>query len=187
MEADSRASSSQADQTPGLQSSPASDRRKSGRVSKKPELFSQEFKDAGGKRKRTDGDNDNDDDDDEVDEDVSESSDDAADDEPDEEELREKRRASRKSSAKKQSSTVKGKPKSRPTHSAKKQRIGNGVGGQLALRPATNGKRIAPRAKKPKARPSLVAGETGLFGMCLRSLLVPHLADFTSGGLWQKP
>lgn len=187
MESESRPAISQADQTPGLQSSPASDRRKSGRVSKKPELFSQEFKDAGGKRKRGEG-GDDDNDDDEVDEDVSSSeSDDAADDEPDEEELRERRRTSRKSSTKKQSYTGTGKPKSRSTHSAKKQRLGNGVGRKLALRPAANGKRTASRPKRPKARPSLVAGETGLFGMCQHSLLVLHLADFTSGGLWQKP
>lgn len=165
MEAESRPSSSHTDQTPGLQSSPASDRRKSGRVSKKPELFSQEYKDAGSKRKRADGD-----DDDDV-EDVSASESDDATDEPDEEELREKRRAARKSSAKNQSS-ARGKPKSRPAHSAKKQRVGNGVRGQLALRPAANGKRTVSRPKKTKARPSLVAGETGLFGTCLLSSLV---------------
>lgn len=164
MEVESRPSSSQADQT---QSSPRSDRRKSGRVSKKPELLSQSYNDAegpgGGKRKRAYGD----DNEDAGEEDMSGSeSEGTVDDEPDEEELRERKLAARRSSAKKGPKPL---TKSRPSHSAKKAKVGNGTGGQLALRPATNGKRKASRPRKPKARPSLAAGETGLYGMSLSS------------------
>jgi cohesin complex subunit SA-1/2 len=166
MEVESRPSSSQADQT---QSSPRSDRRKSGRVSKKPELLSQSYNDAegpgGGKRKRAHGD----DNEDAGEEDMSGSeSEDTVDDEPDEEELRERKLAARRSSAK-QSSRSKPLTKSRPSHSAKKAKVGDGTGGQLALRPATSGKQKASRPRKPKARPSLAAGETGLYGMSLSS------------------
>lgn len=161
MEVESRLSSSQADQYQTTQSS--SDRRKSGRVSRKPELFSQSYNDAdspgGSKRKRANGDaNEDTGEEDEVSE---SESDDAADDETDEEELRERRRAARLSSAKKLSGST-AKTKSRPPHSAKKMKVGNGIGGQLAMRPATNGK--VRRARKPKVRPSLAAGETGLYG-----------------------
>lgn len=160
MEVESRPSSSHDAQT---QSSPASDRRKSGRVSKKPELFSQSYNDTKSKRKRAEGE-----DDEEEDDNVSESeSDDTADSEPDEEELREKKRAARKTSTRKQSSTKTGKSKSSVPRSSKKQKVGNGIRGQLALRPAANGKRTVSRPRKPKARPSLAAGETGLFGTCL--------------------
>lgn len=161
MEVESRLSSSQADQYQNTQSS--SDRRKSGRVSKKPELFSRSYNDAdspgGSKRKRANGDaNEDTGEEDEVSE---SESDDAADDETDEEELRERKRVARLSSAKKPSGSI-AKTKSRPSHSAKKVKVGNGIGGQLAMRPATNGK--VRRARKPKVRPSLAAGETGLYG-----------------------
>lgn len=166
MEAESRPASSHDGHT---QSSPTSDRRKSGRVSKKPELFSQSYNDSRSKRKRADGEDGG-----EEEENISESeSDDTADSEPDEEELREKKRAARRVSTKKQSSTAKGKSKSSAPRSSKKQKVGNGVGGQLALRPAANGKRtVSSRPRKPKVRPSLAAGETGLYGMSLIVLLV---------------
>lgn len=176
MEVESRPSSSQADQNEST-----ADRRKSGRASKKPELYSQTYNDGdavgGEKRKRTNGD------DDEEDEDMSESESDEADDEPDEEELRERKRAARRTLTKK-SSGSKSKPKPRSSHSAKKVKVGNGAGGQLAYRPA-NGKRTVSRPKKPKVRPSLAAGETGLYGMFL--VLRPlDLTDNSSGGLWEE-
>lgn len=163
MELDTHPSSSQADHL----SSQASDRRKSGRVSKRPDLFSQtssSINDAagGGKRKRGGSD---DEDEIEDDENASQSdSDQVNDDDADEEELREKKRAARRAPANK-SSVPKAKAKSASNHSAKKPRVGNGIGGQLAIRPAANGKRTTSRVKKPKARPSLAAGETGLYGM----------------------
>jgi cohesin complex subunit SA-1/2 len=59
---------------------------------------------------------------------------------------------------------TKNKGKSHATHAAKKPRISaNGVGKQLALRPATNGKPAAPRTRKPIARPSLAADADGLY------------------------
>ncbi|KAL4807661.1 hypothetical protein BDV18DRAFT_106723 [Aspergillus unguis] len=148
--------------------SPSGDRRKSGRATRRPELFSQSFSDVNGataggaKRKRTSVGNE---DDDEV-EDASEaeSEDEEEDDEPDEEELREQRRAARKASAKKASSGTKPKPKSQGSRGAKKPKVtGNGVGRQLTLRPAANGGKPASRPRKPKVRPSLVSGESGLY------------------------
>ncbi|KAI9930373.1 hypothetical protein ASPWEDRAFT_458345 [Aspergillus wentii DTO 134E9] len=152
-------------------STPQTDRRKSGRVVRKPELFSQTYTptDATGGAKRKRGsaardDNEEDEDDEGGHEDASESdNDEISDEEPDEEELKAKKRAARKTAAKKAASGSKGKAKPR-THAAKKVKIaGNGIGGQLVLRPATNGK-AASRPKKPRVRPSLAAGETGLYG-----------------------
>ncbi|EAW14467.1 cohesin subunit IRR1 [Aspergillus clavatus NRRL 1] len=159
---------------------PASDRRKSGRATRKPELFSQSYgeaRPAGAKRKRdptrdNDNDNDNDDDDDDEEEDAEDvdvenasESEDISDEEPDEEELKEKRRAARKASAKKAVSGTKNKKtKSPATHAAKRPKVaGNGVPSQLAFRPAANGKKTASRPRKPKARPSLAAGKSGLY------------------------
>ncbi|KAL4893460.1 hypothetical protein BDV59DRAFT_26022 [Aspergillus ambiguus] len=138
--------------------SPSStDRRKSGRTTRRPELFSQRYSDAtGSKRKRDPSNPDNDDDDVDDDQDLSESeSDDPNDDEPDEEELRERKLAARKASRKAVSGS---KPKSR---SAKKPRVaGHGVGSRLALRPAINGKKSS---RQPRVRDSLAVGEKGLF------------------------
>lgn len=131
-------------------------RRKSGRSTRRPEVFSQTTHSAvpGGKRKRSDAHNAED-----SDEDVSESdTDDAGDDEADEEELRDKRGAARRAGTKK-SASKKG------SRAAKKPKVaGNGVGNQLAFRPAPNGRLPASRPRKPKIRPSLAAGERGLFG-----------------------
>ncbi|KAL3495767.1 hypothetical protein BJX62DRAFT_233032 [Aspergillus germanicus] len=168
MEVESRPSSPQPGSTQDT-ASPAGDRRKSGRATRKPELFSQTHGDingataGGAKRKRTTTRDENEDD--IVDaEDVSESEEDDEEDEPDEEELREQRRAARKASAKKASSGTKPKPKSQGTRSAKKPKVaGNGIANQLAFRPATNGGKPASRPRKPKVRPSLVAGESGLY------------------------
>ena len=156
--------------TQNTTSSPSRDTRKSGRVTRKPELFAETYHDISGRTKRkrpSAGDRDDGDEDGEEDEDASESdSDNASDDDPDEEELREKKRAARKALRKKSSTGPKGKPTSR---AAKKPKVGpsNGVGNQdLAFRPATNGKRkpAASRPRKPKVRPSLAAGESGLYG-----------------------
>lgn len=139
-------------------STPAEDRRKSGRQTRQPEVFSQSAfsaeDQAGGKRKRGEVHED--------DEDVSESdSDDAGDDETDEEELREKRRAARRNGTQKSSQS---KPKTKGSHASKKPKVTNASGRQLAFRPATNGRLPTARSRKPKARPSLAAGERGLFG-----------------------
>jgi len=140
-------------------STPAEDRRKSGRQTRRPEAFSQSTfsteEQAVGKRKRAEAREDED-------EDASESeSDDAGDDEADEEELREKRRAARRNGAKKPS---KSKLKSKGSNASKRPKVTNGLGRQLAFRPATNGRLPAARPRKPKVRPSLAAGERGLFG-----------------------
>jgi cohesin complex subunit SA-1/2 len=140
-------------------STPAEDRRKSGRMTRRPEVFSQSNhsiidSNAGGKRKRGDALDQSD-----SDNDISESeSDDAGDEEADEEELREKRRAARKKGTKRA-------PVKKGSHAAKKPKVtSNGVGRQLAFRPATNGRLPTSRPRKLKVRPSLVSGERGLFG-----------------------
>lgn len=165
MEDESRLSSPQPGLTQESASSPATDRRKSGRVTRKPELLSQTYSDAtGAKRKRgttgEDGEGAGEEDDESEPEDASESG--SEDEEPDEEESRENKRAARKKPIKK---TPKSNAKSRTTPAAKKPKVaGNGIGGQLALRPATNGRYTKKRPRKPKVRPSLAAGEHGLYG-----------------------
>lgn len=146
---------------------PAEDIRKSGRATRRPEVFSQSTHSAKASSKRKRGDAH----DTEVsDEDVSESdSDDAGDDEADEEEMREKRRAARKTGSKK-STSKKG------SRAAKKPKVaGNRVGKQLAFRPALNGRLPASRPRKPKVRPSLAAGERGLFGELFTVKLMIHV------------
>lgn len=146
-------------------STPAEDRRKSGRQTRRPEIFSQSNHSAEisarSKRKRGDAlDNE------EHDEDESESdSDDVEDSEADEEELREKRRAARRTGTKSKKPTTK-----KGSRSAKKPKVaGLGGGRQLAFRPAAlNGRLPASRPRKPKVRPSLAAGEHGLFGETLQ-------------------
>lgn len=139
-------------------STTAEDRRKSGRQTRRPEVFSQSTfsaeDQASGKRKRGEVHED--------DEEVSESdSDNAGDDETDEEELREKRRAARRNGTQKPS---KSKPKTKGSHASKKPKVTSASGRQLAFRPAANGRLPTGRSRKPKARPSLAAGERGLFG-----------------------
>ncbi|KAJ5227308.1 uncharacterized protein N7469_007314 [Penicillium citrinum] len=132
---------------------PVEDRRKSGRMTRRPEAFSQSTHSASVKRKRGDvlepgGDDD-----------ISESdSDDTSeDDDPDEEELRAKRRVSRKPRAKKP-------PTKKGPRAAKKPKIaGNGIGKRLAFRPALNGRQPTSRPRMPKVRPDLAAGEHGLY------------------------
>lgn len=147
-----------------LDSPQASNRRKSGRVSRKPEFLSQSY---GAKRKR--GTARDEDEEDDADEHDASESEEISDDEPDEEELREKRRAARKASAKKApSSTQTKKTKSQAAHAAKRPKVaGNGVPSQLAIRPAVNGKKSVSRPRKVKPRPSLAAGQSGLYGRWL--------------------
>ncbi|KAL4871049.1 hypothetical protein BDV12DRAFT_36904 [Aspergillus spectabilis] len=151
--------------------SPSGDRRKSGRTTRRPELFSQKYSDlngtatGGAKRKRTTTGDENEDEIEEAgDASEPESEEVEEDDEPDEEELREKRRAARRASTKKQSAGTKAKPRSKGSRSAKKPKVaGNGVGSQLVLRPAANGAKPPSRPRKPNVRPSLIAGESGLY------------------------
>lgn len=162
MEVDNLPLSSPAGHTYDPSSTPT-EARKSRRTTRRPDVFSQSthsiIESASGKRKWDDT-RDHDDDGDE-DEDASESeSDDAGDDDADEEELREKQRAARKARAKKPSN-----PKGKRSHAAKKPKVGNGIKKKLAFRPAANGRLPTSRPKKPKVRPSLAAGERGLFGM----------------------
>jgi cohesin complex subunit SA-1/2 len=128
-------------------------------MTRRPEVFSQSNHstieaNASGKRKRGDALDQSD-----SDNDISESeSDDAGDEEADEEELREKRRATRKKGPKKA-------PARKGSHAAKKPKVAsNGVGKQLAFRPATNGRLPTSRPRKITVRPSLASGEKGLYG-----------------------
>jgi len=134
---------------------PAEDRRKSGRAKRRPDIFSQSAHSTKRKRGEPHGDDDSEGDD------ASESdSDETTDDDADEEELREKRRAARRTGPKKPS-------KPRKSHAAKKPKVtANGLARQLAFRPA-NGRLPGSRPRKAKPRPSLAAGERGLFGMWL--------------------
>ncbi|KKK20540.1 hypothetical protein P175DRAFT_0497988 [Aspergillus ochraceoroseus IBT 24754] len=158
------------DVSPSASPSPG-DRRKSGRVTRKPDLYSQSYSapngaTAGGaKRKRAATGEEENDEEREDEEDASETeSEDIDDQDPDEEELREKKRAARKAAAKRGAAGTKSKAKSQGSRSAKKPKVaGNGIGSQLALRPAANGAKPASRPRKPKVRPSLAAGETGLY------------------------
>lgn len=135
----------------------AEDTRRSGRATRRPDVFSQSTHSSGGKRKRGDAHNS-----DRSDDDVSESeTEDGGDEEADEEELRERRRAGRKAGTKKSASK-------KSSRAVKKSKVaGNGVGKQLAFRPAHTGRLPAARPRKPKVRPSLAAGERGLFGKSL--------------------
>lgn len=163
-------------------STPVEDRRKSGRATRRPEVFSQTTHsaevNASAKRKRGDAHDAED-----TDDDVSESeSDEAGDDEADEEEMKAKRRANRKAGAKKP-------PTKKGSRAAKKPKVvGNGVGRQLAFRPALNGRLVGSRPRKPKIRPSLAAGERGLFGefLDIGCEVVLFLTIGFSGGLWEK-
>lgn len=147
------------DNPSSLASPPAGDRRKSGRMTRRPEVFSQSNHSiinahASSKRKRGDALDQSD-----SENNLSESeSDDAGDDDADEEELRAKRRDARKKTTKKV-------PVKKGSHATKKPKVAsNGVGRQLAFRPAVNGRLPTSRARKIKVRPSLAAGERGLYG-----------------------
>lgn len=182
---DARSSSPLSEPDENVPSPPAESRRKSGRATRKPELFSQVSADdnAGNsgrsKRKRaTPQDEDNEDDGeggDEVDQDEQDASEsEESEGEADEEELREKRRAAaRRSSGQKKKSNAnpKSKSKSGGPRAAKKPKITNGFGTELAIRPAVNGRKAASRPKKARAKPGQIdVDEDGLFGRDIFSL-----------------
>ncbi|EER24495.1 conserved hypothetical protein [Coccidioides posadasii C735 delta SOWgp] len=144
-------------------------RRQSGRVRRKPELFSsQTFTPGSTKRKRANSPREDDENDasdegdaeeDHHEEVEDEEVDDESEGEPDEEELRERRRAAKKATKKR---AKEGNKKTK--RAAKKPKIGNGVETELALRPFINGE--AKKPKKPKKqhlRPSGFVGEEGLY------------------------
>lgn len=177
METESPLSTPQPGPATQSDASPSTDRRKSGRVTRRPELYSQRYSasngatSSGAKRKRaaTADSNDEGEEGEQSEDHASESDDiESADEEPDEEELREQKRAARKASSKKQTSgSSKSKSnKSQSSRSAKKPKVaaaaGNSIGRQLALRPATNGKRSRP--KQMKARLTMAARQGGLYG-----------------------
>lgn len=156
---------------PERDSSPLSDvdetianKRQSGRVRRKPDLFSSQGYSTSTKRKRpsTHGEDDEDASDSAAependDEDQEEGDVDMSEDEADEEELKERRKAQRKAAKTKE------KP-AKAQRAAKKPKIANGATAELAFRPVANGQRA--KRKKPRARPSgLVTNEEGLFGM----------------------
>jgi len=122
---------------PDNSASNATLRRKSGRVVKKPEVFTPPPPAGGAKRKRVA----NDDEDEEM---IDASEDDVESDEgePDEEEMREKKRKARKAAARKPA--------------AKKPKANGEV--NLAIRPAANAKAKRPR----KARPQKRVGRVGV-------------------------
>ncbi|KAJ5770353.1 uncharacterized protein N7511_002404 [Penicillium nucicola] len=145
--------------TSPVRSTPAEDRRKSGRMTRRPEVFSQSQhseETAGGKRKRGEARDDNEEGEED---DASESESDAGDDEADEEEFGEKRRVGRRTGTQKSS---KSKPKSK-SHASKKPKVASNGLGRLAFRPAANGRLPTARSRKPRVRPSLAAGERGLY------------------------
>lgn len=126
----------------------SSSRRKSGRVTKKPEKFTSGTSPTGtSKRKRGDGDDSG------VDADgvTSEEEDESSESEPDEEELRERRRKS--------------KGKAPAKRSAPKKAKTNGKSVTLAMRPASAPKKSS-RPRKAPIRKSILAGDEteGLYG-----------------------
>lgn len=129
-------------------------RRKSGRVSKKPETFG-----APTKRKR----NENTGDDVEVEDASDAESDDEPESEPDEEELKEKRRRAKKANA----TTTKAPAK-------KKAKAVNGTAVNLAIRPAKS----APKRRKPQQATADDAESVGgLYGLSSRLHLVRIAAN----------
>ncbi|KAF3482258.1 nuclear cohesin complex subunit [Arthroderma uncinatum] len=149
-------------------------RRQSGRVRRKPEIFSsQTFNSSRPKRKRQSAANEDEDDalndtsdqareeDEEDDEQDGET--DASEGEADEEELRERRQGRNRAAAGKKQQNQSRKPKAKPA--AKKQKIANGISTELALRPIMNGQKPKPqsRKKKPRMRQSELGDEDGLY------------------------
>jgi cohesin complex subunit SA-1/2 len=155
-------------------SSPApedlSQRRKSGRATRKPQYFGDDQLLTASKRKRAGQRGDYGDEIDDVDAsdvDNGDDDDDAEDDGPDEEEAKVKRRA-RKPAAKK-NTVPKRREKSQSSRAAKKPKTTiNGNPKELAIRPATNGKpkssRTRAKPKSYKSRPIFPATDEGLYG-----------------------
>lgn len=124
-------------------------RRKSGRVTKKPEKFA-----PGASKRKRGGDNDSGGDADEA---TSEEEDESTESEPDEEELRERRRKSKGRA-----------PAKRP---ASKKAKTNGKSVTLAMRPATGASKKSSRPRKAPVRKSIIAGDEaeGLYGKQMAS------------------
>ncbi|KAH6642019.1 STAG domain-containing protein [Boeremia exigua] len=119
----------------------SSARRKSGRVTKKPEKFTPGTSPNGSSKRKRGDENDSGD----ADEQSSEEEDESSDGEPDEEELRERRRK------------TKGKaPAKRP---APKKAKTNGKSVTLAMRPATGAPKRPSRPRKAPVRKSVLAGD----------------------------
>ena len=125
-------------------------RRKSGRVSKRPERFAPGASPAGSAKRKRGDDNDSGVDADGASSD--EPSEESSEGEPDEEEVRERQR-------KRKSKTAARKP-------ATKKPKTNGASVNLAIRPAANGtKKIAKRPRKAAVRKSTLPADTeGLYG-----------------------
>ncbi|EFE44963.1 hypothetical protein TRV_00214 [Trichophyton verrucosum HKI 0517] len=156
-----------------LQEDQGPSRRQSGRVRRKPEIFSsQTFNSSRPKRKRQSEGHDNEDDasndesdqaqqEDEVDEDEEDDESEESEGEADDEDFRARRQAKKRdpSSRKQQNKKSKAKP------AAKKQKIMNGISTELALRPIMNGQKPKPpsRKKKPRMRQSELGDEEGLY------------------------
>lgn len=127
----------------------SSARRKSGRVTKKPEKFTSGISSTGTSKRKRGEDNDSGVDADEA---TSEEEDESSESEPDEEELKERRRKTKsKASAK------------RP---AQKKAKTNGKSVTLAMRPATSAPKKLSRPRKAPLRKSILAGDEteGLYG-----------------------
>ena len=134
----------------------SSARRKSGRVTRKPEKFTPGTSPTGASKRKRGDDNDSGVD---ADEPTSEEEDESTEGEPDEEELRERRRKN------------KGKaPAKRP---APKKAKTNGKSVTLAMRPATGASKKSSRPRKAPIRKSILAGDEaeGLYGRHLTSRL----------------
>lgn len=85
---------------------------------------------------------------------------------PDEEELKERRKRAARSK----------KPPKKPA--AKKPKTARNTTTNLAIRPAANGVKAAPRPRKQQVRQSTVIDDgTGLYGMCGCGRFVYHIAD----------
>ena len=135
----------------------ATNRRKSGRARQKPVTLYEESSvlqvgNGSAKRKRAEprgGEEENVEEEPEEDESLEESESD-----PDEEELKERRKRAAKSK----------KAPNKPA--AKKPKTARNTTTNLAIRPAANGVKTAPRHRKPRARQSTVIDDgTGLYGM----------------------
>lgn len=140
----------------------SSNRRKSGRAVRKPQLYSQDVHSTAEKRKRVVM-NDENDEDDEDDEEDSESEDDPEDEDADEEEKKERRKAARRTANKRRQNPANS---AKPTASrATKKARTNNAGKSLAIRPATNGrsKKAAPKKRTAPPRPIFHATTEGLF------------------------
>lgn len=135
----------------------SSARRKSGRVTKKPEKFTPGTSPNGTSKRKRGDENDSGVD---ADEPSSEEDDESTEGEPDEEELRERRR--------------KGKGKAAAKRPAQKKAKTNGKSVTLAMRPATGASKKSSRPRKAPMRKSVLAGDEteGLYGrhMVCRSL-----------------